>query len=182
MSSPSVHIAQSVASTAVLYPVLGENAIVFGASIILIDIDHIFEYVADTKSFHPKGFFIYHDIVYKNRYKNLLVFNLFHTIECYLLLFWLAQTYTVFYSVLGGFLFHHLFDQISLIRMKKPFVRVFSIPEFLIRKKHCITSIRELFQCADINVNGIPNLDYWLGLWGISLEPDQKKNLLKDKV
>ena len=58
MSGLTVHIAQGVASMAVLYPVLGDNAIVFGASIILIDTDHIFEYVADTKNFHPKGLFV----------------------------------------------------------------------------------------------------------------------------
>ena len=66
--------------------------------------------------------------------------------------------------------------------MKKPFVRVFSIPEFLIRKKHCITSMREIFQHEDVNVQGISNLEYWLGQWGIPLEPDKQNKLAYSKV
>lgn len=168
---------------AVLYPVLEENAIVFGASILLIDTDHIFEYVADTKNFHPKGLFVYDDIRILNLDKNFKVLHLFHTIECYLFLFWVAHIYPVFYYVLSGFLFHHLFDQISLIRLKIPFMRAFSILEYIIlkRKKSYITSIRELFRHEDVNVHGISNLDYWLRLWGIQQEPDQQNNLLISK-
>ena len=118
MSSPTVHICQSLGSMAVLYPVLGENAIVFGASVLLIDIDHIFEYVADTKSFHPKGLFVYNDLRDKNLDKNFKVLHLFHTIVCYLLLFWLAHVYPVFYYVIGGFLFHTSI----ILFFEKPFI------------------------------------------------------------
>ena len=171
MSSPVVHIAQGLGSAVALYPLLGENALIFGASIILMDTDHILEYVWDTKSIDPRGFFVYHDILLKNLDKGYLGFNLFHTIECYLLLLWLGQVYPTCYYILGGFLFHHLFDQVSLIKKKCPFVRVFSIPEYLVRKQTHITSIKELLQLDSVDVDGISNLKYWLDQWGVRLNP-----------
>ena len=184
MSNPSVHIAQSLVSVAVLYPVLGENAIVFGASILLIDTDHIIEYVADTKNFHPKGFFVYNDLWHKNLDKNFKKFHLLHTIECYLFLFGLAQIYPVFNYVLGGFLFHYLFDLITLFRVKQPFLRAYSIFGYLMltRKKGYIISMRELIMHDDVNLENIPNLEYWLRQWGIYLEPDKQKKLACSKV
>ena len=147
MSSPAVHVAQSVGSAVVLYPAWGENAIIFGAAIILMDTDHILEYVKDTKNIKPKGFFVYHDILLKNLDKGYLGFNLFHTIECYLLLLWLGQLYPAFYYILGGFLFHHLFDQVSLTKQKHPFARAFSIPEYLIRNLGRTSSRMDSFVC-----------------------------------
>ncbi len=167
MSSLAVHVAQSIGSTAVLYPFVGENAVVLGLSVILIDIDHIIQYVDDTKNLSPKGFFIYnnlltYNLLQKNIDKDYLCINVFHTIECYLLLLFFAGSFPVLYYVLFGFLFHHLFDQIYLIEKEIPFIRAFSIPEYFIRKKNKITSMREVLQ---VNILEFPGLDTWIVKW-----------------
>ena len=172
MSSPTVHIAQGIGSTAVLYPFIGENAVVFGLSVILIDIDHIIQYVDDTKNLNPKGFFVYFNVLdnyVKNRNieKDYLCINLFHTIECYLLLLLLAGLFPVLYYVLFGFLFHHLFDQIYMIKNKILYCRAFSILEYFIRKKNKITSIHEMLESKQVNITEPPDLDKWAIKWGV---------------
>lgn len=57
MSNLKVHTVQSVAASAVLYPVVGENAIPFGLAAVLIDLDHVIEYVRNTKSLDIRGVF-----------------------------------------------------------------------------------------------------------------------------
>ena len=177
MSSPTVHIAQGIGSTAVLYPFIGGNAVVFGLSVILIDIDHIIQYADDTKNLNPKGFFIYFSFInnhLKNRnIDNYLCINLFHTIECYLLLLILAGSFPVLYYVLFGFLFHHLFDQIALIKNKVPYCRAFSIPEYFARKKNKITSVHEILESAQVNIRKSPDLDKWTAEWGVKGEQPQ---------
>ncbi len=172
MSSPTVHIAQGIGSTAVLYPFIGENAVVFGLSVILIDIDHIIQYVDDTKNLNPKGFFIYFNFLNshlrnRNIDKDYLCINLFHTIECYLLLLLLAGSFPVLYYVLFGFLFHHLFDQINMIKNEVPYCRALSIPEYFIRKKNKITSVHEILENKQVNIRAFPDLDKWAVRWGV---------------
>ena len=172
MSSPTVHIAQGIGSTAVLYPFIGENAVVFGLSVILIDIDHIIQYVDDTKNLNPKGFFVYFNVLdnyVKNRNieKDYLCINLFHTIECYLLLLLLAGSFPVLYYVLFGFLFHHLFDQIYMIKNKILYCRAFSILEYFIRKKNKITSMRKIFEREQVNILEFSDLNKWAVKWGV---------------
>jgi hypothetical protein len=172
LSSPIVHIAQGIGSTAVLYPFIGENAVVFGLSVILIDIDHIIQYVDDTKNLNPKGFFAYFNVLgnyVKNRNieKDYLCINLFHTIECYLLLLLLAGSFPVLYYVLFGFLFHHLFDQICMIKNKIPYCRAFSILEYFIRKKNKITSMRKIFEREQVNILEFSDLNKWAAKWGV---------------
>ena len=171
MSSPTVHIAQGIGSTAVLYPFIGENAVVFGLSVILIDIDHIIQYVDDTKNLNPKGFFIYFNFLNshlrnRNIDKDYLCINLFHTIECYLLLLFLAGSFPVLYYVLFGFLFHHLFDQIYMIKNKILYCRAFSILEYFIRKKNKITSMRKIFERKQVNILEFSDLNRWAVKWG----------------
>jgi hypothetical protein len=172
LSSPTVHIAQGIGSTAVLYPFIGENAVVFGLSVILIDIDHIIQYAEDTKNLNPKGFFAYfnfidNNLINGNMGKKYLCINLFHTIESYLLLLFLAGSFPVLYYVLSGFLFHHLFDQVYLTKYKLPFVRAFSILEYFIRKKNRITSIQEMLESKQVNITEPPDLDKWAIKWGV---------------
>ena len=172
MSNPTVHMAQGIGSTALLYPFIGENAVIFGLSVVLIDIDHIIQYVDDTKNLNPKGFFIYFNFLIsnlKNRNidKDYLCINLFHTIECYLLLLLLAGSFPVLYYVLFGFLFHHLFDQIHMIKYEIPYIRAFSIPEYFIRKKNKITSVHEILENKHVNIRTSPDLDKWAIKWGV---------------
>jgi len=43
MSSLGVHLVQGTVTTAVLFPFIGEKALIVGASIVLIDLDHLAE-------------------------------------------------------------------------------------------------------------------------------------------
>ena len=45
MSSLRFHTVQSVATSAILYPFIGENVVPFGLAVIFIDLDHIFDYL-----------------------------------------------------------------------------------------------------------------------------------------
>lgn len=167
MSSPAIHLIQSVSTSALLYPIIGENAIPFGLSIIFIDLDHIILYVIDTKSLNIKGFFTYFNILEKNLNEDYLGLNCFHTIEFYALVLLLANLFPVFYYILGGFLFHHLFDLISLIRLGHPFVRAFSIVEYFVRmrKNKYTSSIRGIFQKRNLDLGKISNAEKWLTKW-----------------
>ena len=141
--SPTVHLIQGAAGAAILYPFIGGKAFIFGVSVVAIDLDHFVEYYRDTLSIDLKGFFEYHNIL-SNNLDNYLGLNLFHTIECYIILFFAGLILPDLHLILYGFLFHHLFDQIKLTWMKRPFARAFSIIEYFIRRKHYYTSLREL--------------------------------------
>jgi hypothetical protein len=169
MSSPKVHIIQSLTASAVLYPVIGANVIPFGLATVLIDIDHVFEYVVDTRSLNILGFFTYSSVVRQNMDKNYLGLNIFHTFEFYFFVLMLATIFPLFYYILSGLLFHHLADQVFLIRIRKPFVRAFFIIEYFIRRRNSeyATSIRDILKNEQINLAGIDNLEKWLVEWGI---------------
>ncbi len=141
--SPTAHLIQGAAGAAILYPFIGGKAFIFGVSVVAIDLDHFVEYYRDTLSIDLKGFFEYHNIL-SNNLDNYLGLNLFHTIECYIILFFAGLILPDLHLILYGFLFHHLFDQIKLTWMKRPFARAFSIIEYFIRRKHYYTSLREL--------------------------------------
>jgi hypothetical protein len=145
--SPTAHLIQGSLSGAVLYPFIGYNAIIVGISTVAIDTDHYIEYYLDTKQFNIAGMFERHEIIVANL-DNFLGLNLFHTIECYLLLFILAQLYPQVSWILCGFLFHHLFDQLLLTQKHKPFARAFSIFEYFIRKRigNYHTSVYEVME------------------------------------
>ena len=81
MSSLRVHTIQSVATSAVLYPFIGENVVPFGLAVVFIDADHVIEYVRDTKSLDIRGVFPCCKLIESNLDKNFLVLNLFHTLE-----------------------------------------------------------------------------------------------------
>lgn len=137
---PAFHIIQGAISGTVLYPIAGAYAIVIGVSVVGIDLDHFLEYYIDRRRLDIRGMIEYHDILLNNL-DGYLGLNLFHTIECYLLLFVLGLFFPMANFILLGFLFHHLFDEIQLIKMKKPFVRAFSIIEYFIRKPHYFTTL-----------------------------------------
>lgn len=141
--SPTAHLIQGAAGAAILYPFIGGKAFIFGVSVVAIDLDHVVEYYRDTRSLDLKGFFKYHEIL-SNNLDNYLGLNLFHTIECYIILFFIGLALPDAYLVLFAFLFHHLFDQIKLTWMRKPFARAFSIVEYFIRRKKYHTSLMEI--------------------------------------
>ncbi|MFC1693298.1 hypothetical protein ACFL1R_07330 [Candidatus Latescibacterota bacterium] len=144
---PYAHLIQGVASSLVLYPLAGNDALIFGASVIVIDLDHFIEYYNDTGRISVRGLLTYHDILVNNL-ENYLGLNVFHTLECYLVLFLASLYFPPLKLILAGFLFHHLFDEIELISRKRPFVRAFSILEYFIRKKvkKYYTSIHEILE------------------------------------
>lgn len=143
--SPTVHLIQGMAGCVLLYPAIAEKAIIFGMSVVMIDIDHFIEYYIDTRKFSIKGLFEYHNILLKNL-DGYLGLNLFHTIECYIILFYLGLFLPDVNFVLMGFLFHHLLDQIQLSILHKPFARAFSITEYLIRRKKYFTTISQVLE------------------------------------
>lgn len=143
--SPTVHLIQGATGAVILYPFIGEKILIFGMSVVFIDLDHFVEYYRDTLSIDLKGFFEYHDIL-SNNLDNYLGLNLFHTIECYIILFFAGLVLPDLRLVLFGFIFHHLFDQIKLTWMKRPFARAFSIIEYFIRRKHYYTSLKEILK------------------------------------
>jgi len=169
MSSPKVHIIQSLTASAVLYPVIGKNIIPFSLAVVLIDLDHIIEYVVDTRSLNILGFFTYSGIVRQNMDKNFLGLNIFHTFEFYFFVLMLANIFPLFYYVLCGLLFHHMADQVFLIRIRKPFVRAFFVIEYFIRRRNreYATSIRDILKNERINLAGIDNLEKWSIKWGL---------------
>lgn len=141
--SPTTHLVQGAAGAVILYPFIGERALIFGMSVILIDLDHVVGYYRDTRRLDLKGFFEYHEIL-SNNLDNYLGLSLFHTIECYVILFLAGLILPDLHLILYGFIFHHFFDQLKLTYMKKPFARAFLIIEYFIRRKHYHTSLREL--------------------------------------
>lgn len=142
---PTIHLIQGALCSAILYPYIGDKALLFGTSVVMIDLDHFIGYYKDTGRLSIKGLLEYHKILLNNL-DNLLGFNLFHTVECYIVLFIGSLYFPDMIWVLLGFLFHHLFDQIQLLKLKRPFARVFSIVEYFIRKKrnNYYTSIHEV--------------------------------------
>jgi len=169
MSSPRTHVIQSVASSALLYPLIGCQAVTFGLSVIFIDLDHIVKYILDTKSHDVKGFFLYYGLMEQNLDKKIYVLNLFHTVECWLLLFFLGNIYTTCHYILLGFLFHYSFDICGLISKRKAFVRAFSLFEYFIKKKNgrYVTTIKELLEEEKINIEGMGSLEEMSCRWHI---------------
>lgn len=166
---PKAHIVQGIVSSALLYPIIGENVIPFGLAVILIDLDHFIEYVVDTRDFSFKGINTFYDILIKNIDKNYLGLSLFHTIEFYLLLLLFAQWFTILYYILSGFIFHHVFDTILLIRDKVTFARAFSVIEYFIRRSKHLVSVKEILQLENVNTEDICDLEKWKLKWGVKI-------------
>ncbi|MBU0580453.1 MAG: hypothetical protein KKA19_04685, partial [Candidatus Margulisbacteria bacterium] len=167
MSKPKTHLIHSLWASFLLYPALNENTILFCLSSVLVDIDHAFDYIKNTKSLNVKGLYIYHDIITENADKNYLSLSIFHTIECYLLLLYLATIFPFFYYILAGFVFHHLTDLIRDIKRGYPFVRAVSIIEYFIRRKkrRYLTTMKELLNKDNLNVPPHIDLKEWQKKW-----------------
>lgn len=139
MSDVKEHVIQAVSSTIILYPFIGADALTVGASVVLIDVDHAFEYVYSTGRLDLPGIFRLRDLASRHMHE-IIALNLFHTVECYIMLFVLGSyTAPIFFYILAGFIIHHCFDQVYLARLGHPFVRAFSIFEYMIRSRRLIT-------------------------------------------
>jgi len=166
VSSIRFHTIQSVATSAILYPFIGENVVPFGLAVIFIDIDHVIEYVRDLKTFKMRGIFPYAKLIENNLDKNFLILAMFHTIEFLLLMLLLAVTFPVFKYVFLGMVYHMCADILYLKKLHYPFARAYSLIEYFYRSQNTskILSVRDLFEveglCTDIE-----NYDYWISEW-----------------
>ncbi|MBI4805274.1 MAG: hypothetical protein HY795_08560 [Desulfovibrio sp.] len=131
--SPKFHAVQGAVSAAVLYPFIGFDAVIFGLSVFLIDLDHIIPFVRDCRSLSISKFFEYHRMVPK--IPDYLALACFHTLEFFLLLFILGFWHHQFWVVLAACLFHIIFDVVKAFQLGKPNIRVFSFVEYAIRRK-----------------------------------------------
>ncbi|MFQ5788679.1 MAG: hypothetical protein ACE5H1_11950 [Thermodesulfobacteriota bacterium] len=145
MSDLKQHIVQGTITSSVLFPFIGKDAFIVGASVVLIDLDHIIEYIHASGTFDVKGMFNLRNIA-KNHLHEVIGLNIFHTIECYLVLLTLGIfVNSLFLYILSGFIIHHIFDQIYLVKLGYPFVRAFSIVEYCFRSKRLLT-IKQLLK------------------------------------
>jgi hypothetical protein len=169
MSSLKVHTIQSVATSAALYPVIGDNVIPFGLAVIFIDLDHLIEYVKDTKCIDVRGIFTYYSIIEKNLDKNYLALSSFHTVEFFSLVLFLSTYFPILTYVFAGMLWHMAIDLCYLAKVRKPFIRAYSIIEYIYRsrKGKYITSVTELVKIKNLNTSGIHSYHKWIRRWGI---------------
>ncbi|MDA8106298.1 MAG: hypothetical protein M0Z71_13080 [Nitrospiraceae bacterium] len=132
----SSHIAQGICLGPVAYYLTDlRTALVFSASVVLIDIDHYFHYIYRKKNLSISGMFAFYDEVWERR-ESVFGISVFHTVEVILLLVAAGQWYPMLRVVVAGFLVHMLFDFLHLLWYKAPFVRALSITEYFIRKKN----------------------------------------------
>jgi len=172
MSSLKVHTIQSLATSAALYPLMGENVVPFALAVVFIDIDHVFGYVKETKSPDVRGVFPYCKLIETNLDKNFLVLNILHTVEFFALVLAMAVMWPVWYYVLAGLLYHMLFDVYHLKRLNRPFGRVYSLIEYMYRtgKREYITSVRELIKTEGVETAEVKDIKTWLGRWNFVQE------------
>jgi len=168
MSSIREHSVQSIVTSAALYPLIGENAVFFGLSVVFIDMDHVIDYIRQTGSWNIFGVFPYCKILEKNMKKNnFLVLNIFHTAEFFLFVGLLGLVHSVFFYILAGMLYHLALDLYHLKGSGIVFLRVFSIIEFLIRTRNrkYITSFSEILQQNSLDLTDVKRFNAWFGHW-----------------
>ena len=131
----SAHIAQGICLGPVAYYLtdLG-TALVFSASVVLIDIDHYLHYIYRKRNLSVRGMFLFYDEIWDRR-ETVYGISVFHTTEVLLLLGGAGYWYSVLWAVAAGFIFHMSFDFLHFFRHRVPFVRALSITEYFIRKK-----------------------------------------------
>lgn len=130
------HTAQAAITAAVashyLLPI--EVAALF-LSIILIDVDHYFDFVVVCRRYSIKDMFKFHRFVWEHKH-GIYGINALHTLEVFAALFFLGYVSRLFIIVLAGFLMHMALDLISFYYHDILFNRAFSIIEYLIKKRN----------------------------------------------
>ena len=128
------HTIQASVGSAILAPFLGIDTIVFFLSMILIDVDHYFEFAIVCRRFDIRDMFKYYDWLWQERHA-IYGLSFLHTIEVFLLLFILGFWSYYFWLILFGFSVHFMFDLYHLHTRNCFFIRAFSIVEYMIRSK-----------------------------------------------
>lgn len=128
------HTIQASIGSIILAPVFGFKVIIFFLSMILIDVDHYFDYMIVCKRFDIRGMFKYHRFLWSNK-ESVYGISIFHTIEIFLILFLLGFWSHYFWMVLLGFFVHLMFDLYYLYKYATITNRAVSIIEYLIRRK-----------------------------------------------
>jgi len=121
------------AAAASQYLTAGEVAVLF-ASIILIDVDHYFDFVVVCGRYSIRDMFKFHRYVWEHKY-GIYGLNIFHTMEVFAALFVLGFLSRYFWIALAGFAMHMALDLISLQHHGIIFNRAFSIIEYLVRRR-----------------------------------------------
>lgn len=168
MSRLKTHALQSVAATAALYPIIGEHAVSFGLATVLIDVDHVFEYVRDTKSCDVRGLFTYCNLIEDNLDKNFLVLSAFHTIEFFIVMAGLSVLYPELIYVVAAMVLHMITDLYHIsITLRRPFARAFSLIEYMYKSKseQYLTSVKDLVRQENLNITSARNVQHWLQKW-----------------
>lgn len=167
MSSLKFHTIQGIATSAALYPIMGENVIPFGLAVIFIDLDHVIEYVRDTKSWEMRGLFAFSKLIEINLNKNYLVLSAFHTIEFFGLILALCAVLPFMKYVFIGLLYHMAADIVHLLRLRQPFARAYSLMEYMYRSRNpeILVSIHELMKNESLNTSGIHDIQHWMRTW-----------------
>ena len=138
------HIIAGAVGTAIVYPFLGtEKSLLFYAASVLIDADHYLAYLVSTggKDWSPRRMFRFYDhVTLHNKDKDNLGFSLMHTVEMFLVVYFLGQYVNpnFFMPIFYGMAYHMVFDIIWLSYHGVPTVRAFSIVEYFIRKHNLI--------------------------------------------
>jgi len=173
MSSPMVHAVQSVVTSAALYPLMGAQVVPFGLAVVLIDLDHVIEYVRNTRSYDIRGMFPCCKLIEDNLDKSFLVFNAFHTIEFLSIIALLSGLFPPLRFVLAGMIYHMAFDFFHLLKIGRPSARAYSVFEYLVRvrKQKCISRVYDLLVQDNLNTARVANFVYWAQKWA-----DEKNN------
>ena len=174
MSRLKTHAIQGAVATAALYPVIGGHAITFGLATVFIDVDHVFEYVRDTKSCDVRGLFTYCNLIEENLDKNFLVLSTFHTIEFFILMLCLSSLYPWLAYVVAGMALHMVTDLYHIsVTLRRPFARAFSLVEYIYKSRtdNYLTSVKELVQQDHLNGNSTRNVQHWLRKWNLLGKP-----------
>ena len=129
------HTIQASIGSIILGPFLGIDTIAFFLSIVLIDVDHYFDFVIVCKRFGIRDMFRFHNLVWQKR-ETVYGLSIFHTAEVFLLLYILGFLSHYFWLILLGFSVHLLFDLYYLYTQNCFFNRAFSIIEYLIKKNN----------------------------------------------
>lgn len=144
------HTIQAIVTSAIAAQYLNviEVAVLF-ASIVLIDVDHYFDFVVVCKRYSIRDMFKFHKYVWEHKY-GIYGLNVFHTLEFFAALFFLGFASHYFWIALAGCAMHMILDVISLLQHGIIFNRAFSIIEYFIRK-------------TDPSANGypVPDPSFW---------------------
>jgi hypothetical protein len=134
------HVILGGAAAAALHPILGPNALVFFGASVLLDVDHYWHYAESTgwRDFNVRRFFLFHQEAFRMIHRpDFLAMNTLHTAEFFLTVYLAARELAcpVLMVAFWGGLFHLLLDVLNLAWYGATFARVFSIAEYVIRRR-----------------------------------------------